>query len=258
MQGSVGDRVTMADVDGLCAWLRGQLGDRRAVVGISGGVDSSVVAALCVRAVGPAQVVAVRLPCGGGGDDAHYQTMLVDHLGVISRAVDLSGPFRKTCEELSLDTGWEQHRLRCGNVKARLRMLALYDFAAAEHGLVVGTTNRSEYEIGYATKYGDHGVDLEPLQDFLKGEVLALGRLLGLPEPLVIRVPTAGLWDGQTDEGELEAIMKCPMNYDVIDAHLRGESVKPEQGIGIEQMRAAAEHKKRVPPHYPHYQRKTA
>lgn len=258
MQAGIGDRVTMADVDGLCAWLREQLGDRMAVVGISGGVDSSVVAALCVRAIGAPRVVVVRLPCGSAGDDKHYQTMLVDHLGVISRAVDLSGPFRKTCEELSLDTGWESHRVRCGNVKARLRMLALYDFAAAERGLVVGTTNRSEYEIGYATKYGDHGVDLEPLQDYLKGEVRELGRLIGLPEPLVIRVPTAGLWDGQTDEGELEAIMKCPMNYDVIDAYFGGSPVMPEQAEGIEQMRKAAAHKKRVPLYYPHYQRTTA
>jgi len=250
MQGSVGDRVTMAEVDGLCAWLRDYLGDRKAVVGISGGVDSSVVAALCVRALGPTRVVAVRLPCGDSGDDRHYQTMLVDHLGVISRAVDLTRGFRETCSDLGVDTDWEQHRVRCGNIKARMRMLALYDFAAAEHGLVVGTTNRAEYEIGYATKYGDHGVDLEPLQEFLKGEVCALGRLLGLPEPLVIRVPTAGLWDGQTDEGELSAIMKCPMSYDVIDAHLRGETITPDQGIGITRMCAAAEHKKHVPPSY--------
>jgi len=250
MQGSIGDRVTMADVEGLCSWLRDYLGDRKAVVGISGGVDSSVVAALCVRALGPSRVVAVRLPCGGSGDDKHYQTMLVDHLGVISRAVDLTKGFRETCSDLGVDTGWEQHRVRCGNVKARMRMLALYDFAAAEHGLVVGTTNRSEYEIGYATKYGDHGVDLEPLQEFLKGEVRELGRLLGLPEPLVIRVPTAGLWEGQTDEGEIG------VSYNELDRilyaqdHQHALSCRTEDLLRISSMQKAAEHKKRVPPSY--------
>ena len=129
-------------------------------------------------------------------------------------------------------------------------MLALYDFAAAEHGLVVGTTNRSEYEIGYATKYGDHGVDLEPLQEFLKGEVRALGRLLGLPDQLVDRVPTAGLWEGQTDEGEIG------MSYDELDRilyagihrHAIQANVNDLSRIG--RMREAAEHKKCVPPSY--------
>ena len=245
MQGSVGDRVTMADVDGLCGWLRDQLGDRKAVVGISGGVDSSVVAALCVRAVGAARVVAVRLPCRGSGGDMHYQNMLVDHLGVIDRRVDLTLVFQEKCAALGIDPGWELHRLRCGNLKARLRMAALYDFAAAEHGLVVGTTNRTEYEIGYATKYGDHGVDLEPLHAYLKGEVRALGRLLGLPEPLVIRVPTAGLWDGQTDEGEIG------MTYDQLDGFLSGERpLSQESADRVEAMMAAAKHKQCVPPRY--------
>jgi NAD+ synthase len=240
----------MADVEGLCAWLRGQLGDRKAVVGISGGVDSSVVAALCARAVGPQRVVAVRLPCGKGADDQHYQTMLVDHLGVISRTVDLQEGALVLCNAMRISYDWEGHRLRVGNIKARLRMLALYDFAAAEHGLVVGTTNRAEYEIGYATKYGDHGVDLEPLQDYLKGEVRALGRLLGLPEPLVIRVPTAGLWGGQTDEGEIG------VSYDeidrILDAEAKGNAIacRAEDLKRVSTMQRAAAHKRQVPPHY--------
>lgn len=256
MQDGTGDRVTMADVDGLCAWLREQLGDRNAVVGISGGVDSSVVAALCVRAVGPTRVVLVRIPCSSAPvrEDLWYQDMLCAHLGINSRTRDIRNGYEAMRGALGLGMANDE-RVRCGNVKARLRMTALYDFAAAEHGLVVGTTNRTEYEIGYATKYGDHGVDLEPLQDFLKGEVRALGRLLGLPEQLVIRVPTAGLWEGQTDEGEIG------ISYDeidrILDAGAKGNALccKTEDLLRVSAMQRAAEHKKHVPPHY---ERKTA
>jgi NAD+ synthase len=250
MQGRVGDRVTMAEVDGLCAWLRDYLGDRKAVVGISGGVDSSVVAALCVRALGAERVVAVRLPCGED-KDAEWTDMLLKHLGIGALRLHIEDPVKAMISEIKeaifrdgAVAPINLSNVEVGNVHARMRMIAIYSIANHCAGIVVGTTNRSEFEIGYMTKYGDHGVDLEPLQEFLKGEVRALGRLLGLPEPLVDRVPTAGLWEGQTDEGEIG------MSYDDLDRYLLGVRIANEHVRRLTGLMMAAEHKKRVPPSY--------
>ncbi|MFA4971242.1 MAG: NAD(+) synthase [bacterium] len=256
MQAGAGTRgcVTMGDVDALCGWLREHLlsGLHRAVVGISGGVDSSVVAALCVRAVGRDHTVLVRMPCGAD-PDVRWTNTLVKHLGCTADAlpVNIRSAYEAMEKELRFATGDPLlNALTCGNMQARLRMVALYAVANHRGGLVVGTTNAAEAYIGYATKYGDHGVDLEPLLAFDKGEVRQLGRLLGLPEALVDRPPTAGLWIGQTDQEELGGILGTSNVYGAIDAYLRGEAIEVEVARKIDELHTVSAHKRCVPPHF--------
>ena len=128
------------------------------------------------------------------------------------------------------------------NLRPRLRMASLYYFANRLNYLVVGTGNRSELEVGYFTKYGDGGVDLLPLGALLKRQVRALAAHLGVPAPIIEKPPSAGLWEGQTDEGEMG------FSYADLDRYLAGGKVPAALGERIEAMRTASEHKRRPPP----------
>ena len=141
-----------------------------------------------------------------------------------------------------------------GNVKARIRMTWLYLIANDNDKLVIGTTNKSEFETGYFTKYGDGGVDFEPIGHLYKTEVFELARYLGIPERIIRKKPTAGLWEGQTDEGELG------ITYEILDETLKWivpgndrdvPSVAPERKhlARVVSLRAKSNHKKRIPPH---------
>jgi NAD+ synthase len=187
--------------------------ERRAVVGLSGGIDSALVARLCAMAIGPSRVLGVLLP-----DDA-YPAALAEEtrayatgLGLEVRTVAL-GPVVAAARTALPEAS---DRTSLGNVTARIRMTALYAVARAHDALVVGTGNKSELLLGYFTKYGDGGVDLLPIGDLYKTEVRALAEELGLPEPVRTRAPSAGLWEGQTDEAELG------LPYDSLDRVLRG------------------------------------
>jgi NAD+ synthase len=135
-------------------------------------------------------------------------------------------------------------RLAQANIKPRLRMATLYYVANRLGYLVAGTGNRSEIAIGYYTKYGDGGVDLLPLGSLVKSEVRALARDLGVPAPIIEKAPSAGLWLGQTDEGEMG------FTYDELDDYLRRgpESVAPAMAMRIERLTRASEHKRNLPP----------
>ncbi|MGI0132456.1 MAG: NAD+ synthase [Thermoplasmata archaeon] len=170
------------------------------VLGLSGGIDSALAARLAADAVGGEKVLGVQLP-----DDA-FPTVLLDEtrsyahgLGIEERTIAISGLERAARAALP-DV---QDRVAWGNAKARLRMLLLYATARERRALVLGTGNKSELLLGYFTKYGDGGVDLLPLGDLYKTQVRELAKALGLPDTIRQRPPTAGLWEGQTDEGEL-------------------------------------------------------
>ena len=128
------------------------------------------------------------------------------------------------------------------NIKPRLRMLTLYHAAGLRGYLVLGTDNRAEVYTGYFTKYGDGGADLLPLADLVKGEVRALGRYLGLPEAILQRTPSAGLWADQSDEAEMG------LSYEALDRYLLTGEGDPEVVARIEALHRATEHKRRLPP----------
>jgi NAD+ synthase len=170
------------------------------VVGLSGGLDSAVSAALAVGAVGPERVRALALPGPSSSPESLADARLVS--GAFSlpfEVVDLAAPASALAAVLA--AGGD--RLRLGNLMARLRMVALFDRARTLPGLVLGTSNKSEVLLGYSTLFGDSASSVNPLGDLWKTQIYELGRHLGVPAPLLEKAPTADLWPGQTDAGEL-------------------------------------------------------
>jgi NAD+ synthase len=186
----------------LVGFLRDEVtkfGFRRAVVGLSGGVDSSLACFLTVEALGAENVLALRLPYRTSPPDSlENAQMIVDQLGVPSDTIEIT-PMVEPLLERFPDMG----QVRRGNVMARARMIVLYDQSAAFGGLVIGTGNKTEMLLGYTTLYGDSAAALYPLGDLYKAQVRQLARAVGVPEVIVGRPPSADLWPGQTDEGEL-------------------------------------------------------
>jgi NAD+ synthetase len=179
-------------------------GRRVAVVGLSGGIDSAVSLALAVRAMGAPNVVAIRLP------SRHTEQVHLDDAEETAEAVGLPAENLLTVSIEPVLEGIAAARptvtdgdLRFGNASARSRMILIYDLAQERGGLVVGTENRTENYLGYFTRFGDAASDIEPITDLYKTEVRAAARALGLPERMITKHPTAGLWGGQTDEDEL-------------------------------------------------------
>ena len=171
--------------------------DCNAVVGISGGKDSSTVAALCAEALGVDRVIGVLMPCGVQSDiDAAKK--LVDHLGIKHYVVNI----KDAVEGLKKNLPFDLSRQSAINLPARVRMATLYAVSQSHNGRVANTCNLSEDWVGYATRYGDGAGDFSPLSRLTVTEVKAIGRTLGLPEDLVEKVPIDGL-SGKTDEENL-------------------------------------------------------
>jgi len=238
------DFVTLADA--IATWMRAyaaRAGTEGYVVGLSGGVDSAVTAALAARAVGAEHVLAVWLPCHSLPEDEAYARMTAQALGLNLLTVDLCAAFDAFMA--SVPEGTDMAR---ANVKPRLRMTTCYYLAQSHNYLVAGTGNRPEMLVGYFTKYGDGGVDIEPLGELYKHEVRALARILDVPEAVIARAPSAGLWPGQTDEGELG------ITYAELDAILAAMAEDrapdaPEAVVArVRRMVAASAHKRAVPP----------
>lgn len=169
-------------------------------IGISGGVDSAVAAGLSVEALGKERVLGLILPCESNEKDMHDADLLCDFLGIEKKVVDLTNTYNEFLRD-NMET--KKTNLSFCNIKPRLRMTTLYFQAGLRNYLVLGTSNKSELITGYLTKYGDGGVDIEPMADLLKHEVYDLARLLSIPQPIIDKKPTADLIPGQTDEGEM-------------------------------------------------------
>jgi len=170
------------------------------VFGLSGGLDSSVVALLCKKAF-PEAHLALLLPCFTSKEDMEDANFIVEKFGLNSMTINLEPVFLEFTRILRIDPS--SRELPVANIKPRLRMITLYYFANKMNYLVVGTGNKSELNMGYFTKYGDGGVDILPLGDLTKTEVYKLARTLGIPEKIIKKPPSAGLWAGQTDEEEM-------------------------------------------------------
>ena len=223
-------------------WLRDEIkkaGASGIVLGLSGGIDSSVLAALGREALGRDGVLGIIMPCHSIDDDENDARLLARELDVDFLRVDLSGVFDLLCGS----TGIELNSLTKSNIKARLRMVTLYSFAQSKNLLVCGTSNKSEYETGYFTKYGDSGVDLMPLANFLKREIREMAKILGVPEKIITKAPSAGLYEGQTDENDMG------FTYEVLDEYLETGKIndnKAREKIDI--MRRKSEHKRKPVP----------
>ncbi len=226
-------------------WIREQVkgaGLEWAIVGLSGGVDSAVVAALCKQALGD-QVLGVLMPCHSNPQDRQDALGVAKVLGIETVEVVLDGVYDALLQVLP-----PGNDLARANLKPRLRMLTLYYIANSRRGLVVGTGNKTELTVGYFTKYGDGGVDILPLGDLSKGQVRQLAVHLGIPRPIIEKPPSAGLWPGQTDEGELG------LTYDQLDTAIAvlegdpGASVDAEVIEKVRRMQAASAHKRALLP----------
>ncbi len=183
------------------------------VLGVSGGLDSAVVLRLCTKAVGKQNTLALLMPTKDSlVEDLADGRMLCELEGVEHKVVDITKPVEAFRKAVGGDVG----RVPLANIKARCRMVVLYYFANANNRIVAGTSNKSELLMGYFTKYGDGGADVEPLGSLYKTQVRELAKKLGVPEKIIRKAPSAGLWKGQTDEGEMG------ITYDRLDSILSG------------------------------------
>jgi NAD+ synthase len=231
----------MNRIDAISRWIKDQVEQANAkgiVLGLSGGIDSAVVAALAQRSLGD-NVLGLILPCHSHKKDAEDALRVASHLNVEAVSVDLT-PFYDNLVS-SLPPA-DAHI--AANLKPRLRMTVLYYFAGLRNFLVAGTGNKCEIAVGYFTKYGDGGVDLLPLGDLLKSQVREIACQLGLPEEIITKPPSAGLLPGQTDEDELK------ITYDQLEQALldmtsgSGETTSEEVRTRVRQLITKAEHKK--------------
>ncbi|HEY8171238.1 MAG TPA: NAD+ synthase [Candidatus Limnocylindria bacterium] len=204
-------------VEVIVGFIRSQLrqaGFERLVVGLSGGVDSATVAFLAARAIGADNLLAVRMPYRTSSDASETDALLVvEALGCRTERVDITPMVEPMLELIEVDDDAALN-VRRGNVMARQRMIVLYDRSAAFEALVVGTSNKTEALLGYGTLYGDMAAAIAPIGDLYKTQLRAVAGELGVPETVVAKPPSADLWPGQTDEGELGR------SYDALDRSL--------------------------------------
>jgi NAD+ synthase len=229
----------------IVTWLRDYAAEAGAdgyIVGLSGGIDSACTAVLCRRAVG-GNVLGVLMPCHSSPSDTELAHLLANTHSIQTVTV----PLEPVCGAL-LGALPDTSELARANIMPRLRMTTLYALAQTRGYLVAGTGNKSEIIVGYFTKYGDGGVDVEPLGELYKTQVRLLAAELEVPQAIIDRPPTAGLWEGQTDEGEMG------ITYEALDTNLAaikaGETqhLDPAQLARVQQMIDRSAHKRAMPP----------
>ncbi|HHY71455.1 MAG TPA: NAD(+) synthase [Thermoanaerobacterales bacterium] len=232
------------DVNELCNslvdWLQEHVQKAEAdgaVFGMSGGIDSAVVSVLCKKAFGE-NALGLIMPCYSDKNDEIDASLVADKFNIRYYTVVLDSVYD---EFLKLMDKSENH-IANANIKPRLRMIALYYYASINNYLVVGAENKSELTVGYFTKYGDGGADLWPIGNLVKSHVRKLALHLGIPQRIIDKTPTAGLWSGQTDEEEMG------ITYDELDRYiLTDKTVTSEIKDRINTLYKKSEHKRRPP-----------
>ena len=231
--------------DKLTSWIRDEVtarGCRGVVIGMSGGIDSAVLAVLCQRAF-PESTLGVMMPCCSNPDDKAHALAVAEKFAIPTVEVALDSIYEAFMRELpEFRDNPELKHLAQANLKPRLRMVALYYIANQRRYMVAGSGNRSEIAIGYFTKHGDGGVDIMPLGNLVKSQVRELARHLGVPEAIIDKPPSAGLWEGQTDEAEMG------VSYEELDGYVLTGKTSEEGRKKIEKMMAGSAHKRSLPP----------
>ncbi len=175
-----------------------KVGVNGVVLGLSGGIDSSLVAVLACEAIGPEKVLGIMMPV-----DAEKDSKNIDDAKLIAEKLGMKHEIFELKEAIEAYDSLNLEKVARGNLAARLRMVTWYARANQENRLVLGTGNKTELMIGYFTKYGDGGTDILPIAELYKANVWDLARHVGVPESLIEKAPSAGLWEGQTDEKEI-------------------------------------------------------
>ncbi len=184
-----------------------RIGMSRAIIGLSGGLDSALSCALAVAALGKENVLAVRMPYKASSRDSlDHAQLLIDQLGIPHKTIEITDMVEPL---FNLDP--EISNMRKGNIMARERMIILYDQSEVFKGLVIGTSNKTEILLGYSTMYGDSASAMNPLGDLYKTQIRQLSRAMNIPAPIIDKAPSADLWADQTDEKELG------FTYDEVD-----------------------------------------
>ena len=225
--------------DQICSFIKDKIFESKSnglIIGLSGGIDSSVVAYLCVDAIGSEKILGLILPSKTTlNEDIKDAISIAENLNIKYKILNIDNliePFPKICPECS------ESNLANGNLKARIRMMILYYHSNAMNCIVAGTGNKTELLVGYFTKYGDGGVDILPIGELYKTHVREFANYLGVPQKIIEKAPTAGLWTGQTDEDELgikyEVLDK--ILYLMVDKKLNIEDVSKELKISEDEI----------------------
>lgn len=237
-------------------WIKARVieaGAKGVVIGMSGGLDSSLTAVLSKKAF-PDTTLGLILPCDSRSrtEDVAYARMIAAQFGIETKEIDISRIFAAFLRLLEVDVDSEiEIDIATANLKPRLRMVCLYYFANKRNYLVVGTGNKSELFIGYFTKYGDGASDILPLGDVLKTEEQRLAEELNIPTEIIAKVPSAGLWEGQTDEAEigmsysdLDKIILAMVTEDFNGSRGGYSGCDPELVERVRRMADASQHKR--------------